>query len=131
VTPSIAPRMPNQNGTCTSRFPNSFWMTSRGAADSGLRLRARRLTSAGKEARRLNAAGFAFAVVGCGDLMLLLPFKAMLLLKRARGRKSGGPPLFAPSFKVQRNTGHNQSSGSAVAPQVQGPQRARSLKGPS
>jgi len=42
---------------------------------------------------------------------MLLPFKAMLLLERARGRKSGGPPLLAPSFKVQRNTAHNQSSG--------------------
>jgi hypothetical protein len=49
-------------------------------------------------------------------LVLLLPFKAMLLLERARGRKSGGPPLLAPSFKIQRNTAHNQSSGSAVAP---------------
>jgi hypothetical protein len=47
---------------------------------------------------------------------MLLPFKTMLLLERARGRKSGGPPLLASSFKVQRNTAHNQSSGSAVAP---------------
>jgi hypothetical protein len=47
---------------------------------------------------------------------MLLPFKAMLLLERAGGRKSGGPPLLAPSFKVQRNTAHNQSSGFAVAP---------------
>jgi hypothetical protein len=46
---------------------------------------------------------------------MLLPFKAMLLLERARGRKSGGPPLLAPSFKVQRNTAHNQSSGFTVA----------------
>jgi hypothetical protein len=80
----------------------------------GPRLRARRLTSAGKDrrqARRLNATGFAFAVVGGGELLMLLPFKAMLLLERARGRKAGGPPLLAPSFKVQRNTAHNQSSG--------------------
>ena len=49
--------------------------------------------------------------------MLLLPFKAMLLSERARGRKSGGPPLFAPFFKVQRNTAHNRNSGLAVLPQ--------------
>jgi hypothetical protein len=48
--------------------------------------------------------------------MLLLPFKAILFLERAGGRKSGSPPLFAPSFKVQRNTAHNQSSGFAVTP---------------
>jgi hypothetical protein len=41
-------------------------------------------------------------------LLLLLPFKAMLLSEGARGRKSGSPPLFAPSFKVQRNTAHNR-----------------------
>jgi hypothetical protein len=72
-------------------------------------LRARRLTSAGKDrrqARRLNATGFAFAVVGRSELLMLLLFKAMLLLERARGRKSGGPPLLAPSFNVQRNTAH-------------------------
>jgi hypothetical protein len=39
---------------------------------------------------------------------MLLPSKAMLLLERARGRKSGGPPLLAPSFKVQRDNAHNQ-----------------------
>ena len=86
------------------------------------RLRARRLTSAGKgrpQVRRLNAVGFAFAVVGRGELMLLLPFKAMLLLERARGRKSGGPPLLAPSFKVQRDNAHNQSSG-LWSPRVKG-----------
>ena len=90
----------------------------------GPRLRARRLTSAGKErrqARRLNATGFAFAVVGRGEFLMLLLFKAMLLLERARGRKAGGPPLLAPSLKVQRNTAHIQSSGFAVAPQGQRP----------
>ena len=87
------------------------------------RLRARRFTSAGKDrrqARRLNNAGFAFAVVGRGELLMLLLFKAMPLLERAGGRKSGGPPLLAPSFKVQRDTAHNQSSGFAVAPRVKG-----------
>jgi hypothetical protein len=85
--------------------------------------RRRQLTSAGKDSRqvrRLNATGFAFAVVGRGELLMLLLFKAMLLLERARGRKAGGPPLLAPSFKVQRNTAHNQSSGFAVAPRVKG-----------
>jgi hypothetical protein len=57
---------------------------------------------------------------------MLLPFKAMLLLERARGRKSGGPPLLAPSFKVQRNTAHNQSSGFAVAPGL----KAHNARGP-
>ena len=97
--------------------------TLNAGAGSGPRLRAHRLTSAGKDrpqARRLNAAGFSFAVVGRGELLMLLPFKAMLLSERARGGKSGSPPLFAPSFKVQGNTAHNQSSGFAVAPRVKG-----------
>jgi hypothetical protein len=88
----------------------------------GPRLRARRLTSAGKDrpqVRRLNAAGFSVAVVGRGELLMLLPFKAMLLLERARGRKSGGPPLLAPSFKVQRDNAHDQSSG-LWSPRVKG-----------
>jgi hypothetical protein len=51
--------------------------------------------------------------------MLLLPFKAMLLLERARRRKSGGPPLLAPSFKVKRDV-HSQRSGFAVAPSTGG-----------
>ena len=57
---------------------------------------------------------------------MLLPFKAMLLFERARGRKSGCPPLLAPSFKVQRNTAHNQSSGFAVAPGL----KAHNARGP-
>jgi hypothetical protein len=39
------------------------------------------------------------ALAGRGELLMLLPFKAMLLLERARGRKSGGPPQFAPSLQ--------------------------------
>jgi hypothetical protein len=54
----------------------------------------------------------------------------MLLSERARGRKSGRPPLFAPSFKVQRNAAHNRNSGFAVAPGLR-PQRARASKGPA
>jgi|SRR6266478_1455391 len=56
-----------------------------------------------------------FAFAGRGKL-LTLPF-AML---SERARKSRGPPLLAPSFKVQRNTAHNQSSGFAVAPGLKG-----------
>jgi len=37
-----------------------------------------------RQARRLNATGFAFAVVGRGELLMLLLFKAMLLLEGAR-----------------------------------------------
>jgi hypothetical protein len=40
----------------------------------------------------------------------------MLFSECARGRNSGSPPLFAPSFKVQRNTTHNQSTWFTVAP---------------
>jgi hypothetical protein len=46
--------------------------------------------------------------------MLLLPFKAMLLLECARGRKSGGPPLFAPSLNVQGDDTHNNSGLSVI-----------------
>ena len=95
------------------RFPIAWEQSVRGAGLPVRRLCARRLTLADKDrpqVRRVNAAGFSFAVVGHGEL-LTLPFKAMLLMERARGRKAGGPPLLAPSFKVQRNTAHNQSSG--------------------
>src|SRR5229473_7830975 len=68
---------------------------------------------------QLNPAGFSFAFAGCGKL-LTLPFP--MLLERAR--KSGGPPLFEPSFKVQRDSTHNQSSGFAVAPGVKASTRA-------
>jgi hypothetical protein len=64
-------------------------------------------------------AGFSFAFAGRGELlMLLLPFKAMLPLGHAR--KSGGPPLLEPSFKVQRENAHNQSSGFTAAPGLEG-----------
>ena len=64
---------------------------------------------------QLNPAGFSFAFAGCGKLLTLL---FPMLLERAR--KSGGPPLFEPSFKVQRDCTHNQSSGFAAAPRGQG-----------
>jgi hypothetical protein len=70
----------------------------------------------GRPKGQLNPAGFSFAFAGCGKLLTLL---FPMLLERAR--KSGGPPLLAPSFKVQRDTAHNQSSGSAVAPRSKRP----------
>jgi hypothetical protein len=69
------------------------------------------------QACRFSPAGFSFAVVGRGEL-LLLPFKAMLLSERARGLKSGGPPLFAPSFKVQGDIAHNSKAPGSQAPPV-------------
>ena len=82
------------------------------------------------QARRLNVAGFSFAVIGRGEL-LLLPFKAMLLSERARRRKSGRPPPLATSFKVQGDIAHNsKNSGFAVAPGLR-PQRSPRPKGPA
>jgi hypothetical protein len=70
-----------------------------------------------------------FVFVGRGDpLMLLLPFKAMFF---GRAGKSGRPPPLEPSLKVHRDIAHTQSSGFAVAPPGQRPQRARAFKGPS
>ena len=69
--------------------------------------------------RPVLPAGLSFAFAGRGELlMLLLPFKAMLPLGHAR--KSGSPPLFEPSFKVQRENAHNQSSGFTAAPGLEG-----------
>ena len=94
----------------------------------GAGLRSRSHSRCRPQARRLYAAGLSSSVVGRGEL-LLLPFKAMLLSERSRGLKSGSPALFAPSFNVQRNTAHNQSSGFAVAP-GQRSQRALAVKDP-
>jgi hypothetical protein len=59
--------------------------------------------------------GFSFAVIGRGELlMMLLPFKAMLLSERARSRKSGSPPPFAPFLKVQGDDTHNNSGFSVI-----------------
>ena len=82
----------------------------------------------GPPARRFSPAGFSFAVAGRGEL--LQRFKAMLRSEGARGRKSGSPALFAPSFKVQGNTTHNQNSWFVVAPGLE-PQLARASKGPA
>jgi hypothetical protein len=51
-------------------------------------------------------------------LLLLLPFKAMLLSKGARGLKSGDPPLFAPSFKVQGDIAHKSQAPGSRSPPV-------------
>jgi hypothetical protein len=62
---------------------------------------------------------------------MLPPFTALLLSERARGLKSGHPPLLAPSFKVQGEIAHKlKSSGFVVAPGLR-PQRARTSKGPA
>jgi hypothetical protein len=50
---------------------------------------------------------------------MLLPCKAMLL-ERARSRKSRGPPLFEPSFKIQRDDTHS-NSGFSVIQRLQSP----------
>jgi hypothetical protein len=72
------------------------------------------------QARRFSPAGFSFAVVGRGELLLLqlLPFKAILLSECERGRKSGSPPLFAPSFKVQGDIAHNSKAPGSRSPPV-------------
>src|SRR6266404_5862930 len=83
----------------------------------------------GRPKGQLNPAGFSFAFAGCGKLLTLL-FPMLFPMPLERARKPGGPPLFEPSFKVQRDSTHNQSSGFAVAAGSR-PQRARSFKGPS
>jgi hypothetical protein len=77
----------------------------------------------GRPKGQLNSAGFSFAFAGCGKL-LTLPFPMLLPMLLERARKSGGPPLFEPSFKVQRDSTHNQNSGFAVALGVKASTRA-------
>jgi len=44
--------------------------------------------------------------------LLILPFKLMFRRgRRIRSGQSGGPPLFGPSLKVERDTAHHQNSG--------------------
>src|SRR5260370_94762 len=81
------------------------------------------LTTKGRpRTRRPNLAGFSLLF---GGLLLLTRRIAMLL---GNSRKSGGPPLLAPSFKVQRDNAHNQSPGSAVAPGLKGLNAFEGLK---
>jgi hypothetical protein len=66
------------------------------------------------QARRLNPAVFSFGFGGLGKLLLL----RLALGRRWRSRpdKSGGPPLFEPSLKVQRNVAHNPPADSRSCP---------------
>jgi len=75
------------------------------------------------QARRPNPAGFSFDFAVLGKLSNLL-FMPVLLGRGRRNRphKSGGPPLFEPSLKVQRDNAHNQNSTFAL-PGLNGPQR--------
>jgi hypothetical protein len=68
------------------------------------------------QARRLNPAGFSLGFGGLGKLLLLLRL-ALGRRWRSRPTKSGGPPLFEPSLKVQGYKAHNRNSGFAVLPQ--------------
>ena len=98
------------------------------AGNPSLPLRGTHAARGRLQARRLNPAGFSFAFAGRGELLtLLLPFKVMPL---GRARKSGRPPPFEPSFKVQRDIAHNQKLRVSRSPPGQTPQRARSFKGP-
>ena len=74
----------------------------------GAGLRSRAHTAAGAQVRRLNPAGFSFALAGRGQLLILL-FKPMLWScgRWNRPKKSGGPPPLEPSFKVKRYSTHN------------------------
>src|SRR6266851_5488598 len=65
------------------------------------------------QACRFNSAGFSFGFAGRGQL-LILPFKLTLRRGRHRPQKSGGPPLFAPSLKVQGDDTHNNSRFSVI-----------------
>jgi hypothetical protein len=50
-----------------------------------------------------------------GGKLLILPFKCLLRRhRRDRPRKSGGPPLFVPSLKVQGDDTHNDSGFSVI-----------------
>jgi hypothetical protein len=48
--------------------------------------------------------GFSFALAGLGQ-PLILPFR-LLLFGRGQADEPGGPPLFEPSLKVERDIGH-------------------------
>src|SRR6516165_3773222 len=56
------------------------------------------------DAQRPNPVGFSFALAGLGQ-PLILPFR-LLLFGRRQTDEPGGPPLFEPSLKVERNIGH-------------------------
>jgi len=58
-----------------------------------------------------NPAGFLFAFVGCRLLLLILRFQRLSFARVLRSEEFGGPPLFEPSLKMERNTGHITASG--------------------
>ena len=64
------------------------------------------------QAHRFNPACFSFGFGGFGKLLLL----RLALGRRWRSRptKSGGPPLYEPSFKVQGDDTHNNSGFSVI-----------------
>ena len=83
------------------------------------------LTTKGRpRTHRPNLAGFSLLFAGGG--LLLLPRRIAMLL--GNSRKSRGPPLFALSFKVQRDNAHDQRSGFVVAPGLEGPNAFDGLK---
>jgi len=92
---------------------------------AGLRSRAH-TARADSQARRLSPAGFPFRFGGRAELLTLLFMVALF----GRGfwrlpRKSGGPPLFAPSLNVQGEDTHN-NSGFSVIRRPQSPTASRS-----
>jgi hypothetical protein len=96
----------SQSELLTSGLPRESWKASARVSHSRCR----------PQAHRLNAAGFSFAVVGRGEL--LLPFKAVLLAERACGLKSGRPPLLAPSFNVEGDIAHDSNAPGLRSPPV-------------
>src|ERR1700722_7874728 len=87
----------------------SWRAISLGASDPRSRRRCR------PQARRFNP-GFYFGFGGFGKLLLLL--RLAFGRWQRRPAKSGGPPLFEPSLKVQGYTAHNRNSGSRSCPRV-------------
>jgi hypothetical protein len=69
------------------------------------------------QAHRFNPAGFSIGFGGFGKLLLLLKL-ALGRRWRSRPTKSGGPPLFEPSLKVEGYKAHHRNSGFAVLPSV-------------
>jgi hypothetical protein len=69
---------------------------------------------------RLNPAGFSFALVGLG--LLLLAFRPWLFRRGwTRSEESGRPPLYAPFLKVEGDTGHDKTPGLSSRINARGP----------
>jgi hypothetical protein len=71
----------------------------------------------GPQARCFNPAGFSFGFGGCGEGGLA--FRSMRLRRRRRPGKPGGPPLFKPSFKIQRDSAHDPKLPGSRSPRSQ------------